>query len=270
MSTKIRFSLNVLTFFSLFSLSALAEQKLQGLQNIDSEVKSARTKLSYIIKEILNSETSYLNSVAVTSNFKAALDSRLNEIRDSIFLNHDLLIDLSTRLHRLSPDEILEEGQHFVQQMNNIVTGLQDQTMDSKQAYSNVLDVLETHFHAVPKLYLPYFLSYRHASELLQEIEEKGHRIMRRPHARAREEISRILDSLDLKKPNGQKDLDTNHAINSSLIAPAQRLPRYQLLLQDLIKTAANAGIDAGDAARGDQVLDLIKGTLADLNSKIE
>lgn len=206
------------------------------------EEEKNRTRRKNINREILETERSYVTTLRKIKEYRTKLEPCLDEKTIwSLFSNSDSLLDLHE-------DLFSKLEQCF--QMYTTTAGSSTQSSDSnntEEHKQNTGDADEPHFG-------PIFVSVGTSFRLYKMYAAAHENAVKAIHT-----ITENEDALNVcKSIVGDPDMAPHDAIlelNSLLIAPIQRIPRYLLLLQDLIKHTAPDSSDRADLEKAHKTI---------------
>lgn len=163
--------------------------------------KDSSAQSDQIIAEFLDTEVSYVNNLSkLLETFVYPLKEIVGaEPLKAIFPNIDMVYEIN---------------QLFLKDMDAVV---KDETKDIEEEFAGFLKRFSSSF----KLYIPYITNYGQCLARLRQLQEKN------------KKISELIHD---KENQLKLDKERMTDLSSYLILPIQRLPRYQLLLGELLK----------------------------------
>ncbi|EFC43582.1 rhoGEF domain-containing protein [Naegleria gruberi] len=189
-------------------------------------------KRKNILAEILSTEEYYVKGLLILDFvYKKQIEQKKivdPKVLKTIFQDVDLVLNVN--------QQFLTELRKIYEKERNLERSLQDR----KNNFSSLGELLNSYAHSF-KLYSTYIAGYKKASAALSEEKKKN------------KKLTQFLDGLkQLLKDQGERITQ----LESYLVTPVQRIPRYRLLLEDLYKNTPN-----DDTAKGrlEEALELIK-----------
>lgn len=191
----------------------------------------SKDHLDKVIQEVFTSEQSYSSSMEkCINNILTELDQKIQ--KKEIILSNDKFLDIFTKYKDIS---LVSKG--LISDMNNYLA--QGQKI-------SVLDVFANFKEEQVQKYFNYILAYHDSSDFLRQERSSN----------------KAFDSYLNEKETFLKD-----TLASYLILPIQRLPRYRLLIQEIIKYSDSA---SPDYAGLQEVRTSICKAIADIDQKME
>eukprot|EP01113_Clastostelium_recurvatum_P034380 TRINITY_DN4657_c0_g1_i3.p1 TRINITY_DN4657_c0_g1~~TRINITY_DN4657_c0_g1_i3.p1 ORF type:complete len:624 (-),score=131.46 TRINITY_DN4657_c0_g1_i3:36-1907(-) len=211
-----------------------------------------RTKPHNIVQEIRDMENAYIHrlSILVDHFFKPVLAKEIvsksralelfGNIEDVRNLHSELLIDLEKTLEAVNKErEMIEDGG--------------DDVHISRLAGTGMGTTFNSFAPRLFPVYEEYVRNYQHSSEVLEQLLERS------------TAFRRFVDD-SLEKLRNMTPPPGVYHLPSFFILPVQHLPRYRLLLEDLIKNSDDVNITGGELSRA---IDQIKELVAKVNDGI-
>lgn len=277
-----------LSAVTLLSLPALSAENQPPNKNVPRnvsvaqmrEMAAATKQLAFLVKEIVSTESSYLENLKVVSDLIAAIDDRLPQLRKDQTIDHhnlDMIQDLRGRLIALNHERLIRDSQPFLAELQQIKDRFEAMSIEEKQAaYDEIIRAFEDHLANTLQAYTQAYGHHTRSMSMVAGLSAKDpgnldskkrakFMKMNAMNARAHDEVEKMVASLNLKKNSGEAR-DPWEALSSSVIAPIQRLPRYELLVKELDKNGKRAGLDLDDGVRASRFLASLRERLFDLN----
>lgn len=206
------------------------------------EEEKNRTRRKNINREIFETERSYLDLLRKIKVYRTKLESCLDEKTIwSIFSNSDSLLDLHEDLFSkleqcIQTHTTISEPSSQGSDINNNEKQSQPIANDSEPCFGPIFVSVGPSF----RLYKMYAAAHENALKVIRTIVEN-------------EDALNVCKSI-IGDPN-MPPRDAMLELNSLLIAPIQRIPRYLLLLQDLIKHSTPGSSDHAELEKAHKII---------------